>query len=197
MEQGRSEMNEVVLRRSISPDEAKDLSVAIFLSAFKGQRLWLFVLQGVLFMGIFAVIGAMLGFLTAPNPESAVTLLRIVLSGVITAVGGAILIFGIALGLGIPLGVRKLQKRLETWLGPKRELIVTWYQNGFSIAGWKSQRFFDWADVRRARWGGRMKQFVIVNTPSNHAAEIKFHGFPTDLVPREVLQAWTSGGLLR
>lgn len=185
----KREMDELTLRRSISPPEAKELADSVYKSA----------------SGIIAVQLAVLAPISVATCAGAGALVGVLfgsagIGALVGAVIGLVLwVASAALGLaiGIPLGLLLARNRLESKLGPHRELAVTWYPNGFSIADRKGSRLIPFADVRRARWVGRRREFIVMRTAFTFNFAPDRHGIPSDLVPREVLQRWTDEGLLR
>lgn len=182
-------MDEYTLRRPVSPPEVKDLAGSVYKSGLRVMAITLVLLTPFL-VGAIAGMGAMVG---ATSDSVGVGALIGAIFGLVVWV----IVVGLGCAIGIPLGLSLSRNRLESRLGPHRELVVTWYPHGYSIADWKGSNFVPFADVRRARWGGRRRQFVIVRTAFRFDFAPDRHGIPTDLVPGDVLQRWTDEGLLR
>lgn len=182
-------MDEYTLRRPISPPEVKDLADSVYKSAL-GVMVVVFALMTPFFVGVLAGMGAVVG---ATSDSAGVG----ALIGAIFGLVFWVIAVGLGLAIGIPLGLSLSRNRLESRMGPHRELAVTWYPNGYSIADWKGSNFVPFADVRRARRAGRERQFVVVRTAFKFDFAPDRHGIPVDLVPGEVLQRWTDEGLLR
>lgn len=182
-------MDEYTLRRPISPPEVKDLAASVYKSGLRVMVITL-VLLTPFFVGVLAGMGAIVGASARSAGVGA-------LIGAIVGLVSWVIVVALGLAIGIPLGLSLSRNRLESRMGPHRELAVTWYPNGYSIADWKGSNFIPFADVRRARWGGRKRQFVVVRTAFKFDFAPDRHGIPVDLVPGDVLQRWTDEGLLR
>jgi hypothetical protein len=173
--------SQVVLRRPLSPAEVKDLADAVYYSGLKLVTAVAVPTSGVLVMGIAVLVAIGFGVVAG---RTAVF--------IVLGIGFLVWLLVLALGLGggVALGVAMGRSRLESRMGPHRELVTTWYPHGFALTDWKGSVFIPFSELRSVRRAGRQGQFIVVRTPMKLGPEPYAHGIPVDLVPENQLRRW-------
>lgn len=190
-------MDEVVLRRSISEAENKDMADAVFRRGF-AIYLAMLAVGGAVVVIISTVTGGIIGaLLDAASSSSSYGFLRGALFVGVISVFTWVFVCGLGCALGYPLGLMSLRSRYEERLGPNRELILTWYQTGFSVPESVGSLFIAFPRVLGARRAGKQQRFLVIRTPWSLSRRPNVHGLPVDLIPDSVRQMWNSEGKLR
>lgn len=102
-----------------------------------------------------------------------------------------IVVVGLGVAIGMPLGASVSRARAEAELGPGRVLSVAWNDQGFSIPSRRGLRFVAFDDIVRVSREGKDGWFVVVRTRmSASMVEPYVLALPPDLVPGQRLQAW-------
>jgi hypothetical protein len=189
-------MNEVVLRRSISPDELRDMSKAGYWASLRGMVPWLVLACTVVVAGAGLLLGWLFSLFLSKGLGYGAGFGLVLLVAVVMVVIWLVAL-GIGFGIGIPLGLKRERDRLEDGMGPQCEYTTTWYQNGFVFADWNAPRFIPFSDINRVLELGRYRQFVGVVTQFRLTFRPKIVSLPVDLVPKGVMQQWAAEGVLR
>jgi len=128
------------LARAISPEENQARGRAAYLRALMHTMVPMLAIGGL----VAVLLGA-----------SLLTMGRVPWWAGAVGIGGFwVLVCGLGVAIGLPLGLAVNRSRAEDELGVGRVLTTAWNQLGFTIAGLRGMRSIPFSDVRAVRRGG-------------------------------------------
>lgn len=169
------------LARAISPEENQARGRAAYLRALMHSMVPMLAIGGL----VAVLLGA-----------SLLTMGRVPWWAGAVAIGGFwVLVCGLGVAIGLPLGLAVNRNRAEDELGVGRVLTTAWNQLGFTIAGLRGMRSIPFSDVRAVRRAGPNDWFVVVRLRMRFiSAEPYIIALPGDLVPAWALDRLYSQG---